>query len=140
MEEKMKERYRTLSAVMLMLMRENNGVEEILLQKRKNIFYACSVVVCLDVDFDFRFIETDKRMGKSRGLAGGIHGWIGNISPNLYWSDNRKLFAKLFCAIRLFCRCCFDSNYNVFGFYFFVRNFDGETIEKRPGFLKEVCL
>lgn len=35
----MKERYRTLSAVMLMLMRENNGVEEILLQKRKNTGY-----------------------------------------------------------------------------------------------------
>ena len=33
---KMKERYRTLSAVMLMLIRENNGKEEILLQKRKN--------------------------------------------------------------------------------------------------------
>ena len=29
-------RYRTLSAVMLMLIRENNGEEEILLQKRKN--------------------------------------------------------------------------------------------------------
>lgn len=31
----MKERYRTLSAVMLMLIRENNGKEEILLQKEK---------------------------------------------------------------------------------------------------------
>lgn len=35
----MKERYRTLSAVMLMLIREKNGVEEILLQKRKNTGY-----------------------------------------------------------------------------------------------------
>ena len=35
----MKERYRTLSAVMLMLIRENNGKEEILLQKRKNTGY-----------------------------------------------------------------------------------------------------
>ena len=36
---KMKERYRTLSAVILMLTRENNGKEEILLQKRKNTGY-----------------------------------------------------------------------------------------------------
>ena len=35
----MKERYRTLSAVILMLTRENNGKEEILLQKRKNTGY-----------------------------------------------------------------------------------------------------
>ena len=35
----MKERYKTLSAVMLMLIRENNGTEEILLQKRKNTGY-----------------------------------------------------------------------------------------------------
>ena len=35
----MKERYRTLSAVMLMLTRQNNGIEEILLQKRKNTGY-----------------------------------------------------------------------------------------------------
>ncbi len=35
----MKERYRTLSAVMLMLIREHNGKEEILLQKRKNTGY-----------------------------------------------------------------------------------------------------
>ncbi len=35
----MKERYRTLSAVILMLIRQNNGIEEILLQKRKNTGY-----------------------------------------------------------------------------------------------------
>ncbi len=35
----MEEKYRTLSAVMLMLIRENNGKEEILLQKRKNTGY-----------------------------------------------------------------------------------------------------
>lgn len=35
----MKERYKTLSAVILMLIREKNGVEEILLQKRKNTGY-----------------------------------------------------------------------------------------------------
>lgn len=35
----MKERYRTLSAVMLMLTRQREGSEEILLQKRKNTGY-----------------------------------------------------------------------------------------------------
>ena len=44
----MKERYRTLSAVMLLLTKEENGKEQILLQKRKNTGYMdghwdCSV-------------------------------------------------------------------------------------------------
>ena len=34
-----KEKYRTWTSVMLMLIRENNGKEEILLQKRKNTGY-----------------------------------------------------------------------------------------------------
>lgn len=47
-------RYRTLSAVMLMLIRENNGEEEILLQKRKNTGY-------MDGYYDFGAVRTCRR-------------------------------------------------------------------------------
>ena len=53
----MKEHYRTLSAVMLMLMRENNGVEEILLQKRKNTGY-------MDGYYDCAASRTCRKYGK----------------------------------------------------------------------------
>lgn len=53
----MKERYRTLSAVILMLMRENNGVEEILLQKRKNTGY-------MDGHYDCAASRTCRKYGK----------------------------------------------------------------------------
>ena len=36
----MKERFKTPSAVFLLLMRNNNGIEEILMQKRKNTGYC----------------------------------------------------------------------------------------------------
>ena len=53
----MKEHYRTLSAVMLMLIRENNGVEEILLQKRKNTGY-------MDGYYDCAASRTCRKYGK----------------------------------------------------------------------------
>lgn len=53
----MKERYRTLSAVMLMLIRENNGKEEILLQKRKNTGY-------MDGYWDFSASRTCRKYGE----------------------------------------------------------------------------
>ena len=53
----MQEHYRTLSAVMLMLMRENNGVEEILLQKRKNTGY-------MDGYYDCAASRTCRKYGK----------------------------------------------------------------------------
>ena len=53
----MKERYRNLSAVMLMLMRENNGKEEILLQKRKNTGY-------MDGYWDYSATRTCREYGK----------------------------------------------------------------------------
>lgn len=53
----MKERYRTLSAVMLMLIRENNGKEEILLQKRKNTGY-------MDGHWDCSASRTCRKYGK----------------------------------------------------------------------------
>ena len=53
----MKEHYRTLSAVMLMLMRENNGVKEILLQKRKNTGY-------MDGYYDCAASRTCRKYGK----------------------------------------------------------------------------
>ena len=52
----MGDRYRTLSAVMLMLIRENNGEEEILLQKRKNTGY-------MDGYYDFGAVRTCRRQG-----------------------------------------------------------------------------
>ena len=42
----MRERYKTASAVMLLLLRERNGRQEILLQKRRNTGYADGMWDC----------------------------------------------------------------------------------------------